>query len=154
MPDVSVVATISWTGAGSVDGLLTLTTAPYEIDGTETGSGLDVGQVVQSRLWATSPYVAGAVQVLSVPGVVAATLKMFVHDTSQSGMQTDLTNLIDAFCQPSYTLTFTVGGAEYSWLCNNADYQIDPWPLQAVIGNRLGVLFDIPRQPIALAGPI
>jgi hypothetical protein len=154
MPSVAVSATISL--AGATPSTLSLTDAPYEIDGTATGSGLDVGQVVYSRVWATSAYMAGAVQVWSVPGMVAATLKMYVYNTAsdQVQLQTDLTTLINAFTQEGFVLSFTVGGATYSWACNNADYQIDPWPLQAIIGTRLGVTFDIPRQPIAVAGPV
>lgn len=149
----TVVASISTT-----DGSLTLTSAPYEILGAEStgGSGLDIGQVQFSRVWATSAYVAGGVQVLSIPGMVSATLKMYVYDTSQANVQTDLATLIEAFTQDTYTLTFEVGDATYEWTCYNADYQIDPWPLIAVIPTtpRLGVTFDIPRSPVPLQGPI
>jgi hypothetical protein len=149
------VTTVSATISGSPG--LTLTSAPYFIwGGTGDGpSGMDPGQVINSRIWATSAFVAGAVQVWSVPGEVAATLKVYVYETTdQTDLRTDLTSLIDAFQQPSYTLAFDIGGATYSWSCANADYAIDAFPIIAVVGLCLGVTFDIPRSPIPVSGPI
>jgi hypothetical protein len=144
---------VSITVSATVGGL-TLTSAPYFLDGGEGAgaSGLDPGQTIYSRVWATSAYVAGAVQVMSVAGMVAETLKVFVYeatdtDASQGQLQTDLNALIAAFTVPSYTLTFNLGDAAYSWTCNNADYAIDAFPALSVFGPALGVTFDIPRMP-------
>jgi len=138
---------------------LNLTSAPYYLDGGDgTGpSGWDAGQVINSRIWATSGYVNGAVQVWSVEGEVAATLKVFVFETVEAGwgqLQTDLATLITAFKQPSYTVTLTIDAATFAWSCTNADYAIDAFPKVAVLGLQLGVTFDIPRSPIPVSGPI
>lgn len=156
----TVSATISRTSLSLAP--LTITGGnPYFIDGGGDGgpSGLDIGQVVNSRIWATSAFVGGAVQVWSVPGMAAATLKMYVVEQPSLGedqldLEEDLATLIFAFTQPTYTLTFNIGDAIYAWPCYNADYQIDPWPMLAVNGYALGVTFDFPRSPYPTEGPI
>lgn len=145
----TVSATIS-SGGG-----LTLTSAPYFIQGNETedASGFDPGQTQYSRIWATSPYVAGAVPVLVVPGIVPATLKMYVYDATQADIQADLDALISAFTASTYTLTFTVDTATYEWTCYCADYQPAPFPMEAIIGLMWPITFDIPRSPVPVSGP-
>ena len=138
---------------------LTLTSAPYYVDGGDGAgpSGWDAGQVIKSRVWATSAYVPGGVEVLSVAGMVAATLKVFVYETTGAGwgqLETDLTTLIDAFDQSSYTVTLTIDAATFAWTCADADVQIDGFSRLAVIGLALGVTFDIPRSPVPVSGPI
>lgn len=153
----TVTATISRTLLS--EPTLSITSAPYEIMGNENAnnSGFDIGQTVFSRVWATSAYVGGAVQVMSVPGMVSATLKLYIYDTTALLVEEDLAVLLFAFGQATYTLTFSIDSAIYAWTCYNADYQIDPWPLEAVVGPnlfRLGITLDIPRSPYPVLGPI
>jgi hypothetical protein len=141
---------------------ITLTSAPYYILGSGSdggGSGMDPGGVQYSRLWATSPYVVGAVPLLALPGIVQATMKVYTYEDpnaggDQSQLQTDLTTLIGAYTEPVFTIQFNIGDATYKWQCYCADYQIDAFPMLTVFGYTLGTTFQFPRQPIALEGPV
>lgn len=154
MPNVAVSASVS-----TQTSPLVLTNSPYALGaGDGTGpSNFSPGQVVYSRVWATSAYVAGAVQVWSVPGEVSASLKVWITETAAAGwpqMMTDLTALIDAFQQSAYVLSLDIGGQTFAWNCVNADYEIDDYPMEAVVGLQLGATFTIPRSPIPVSGPV
>jgi hypothetical protein len=135
---------------------------PYYIDGGSDsgagggngGSGLQPGQVVKSRVWATSPYVAGGVQVLSVAGIVTTTAVICVDADSHADLQSDLTTLMTAVEQSSYTLSITFDSTTYAWSCFDADYQIAPFPMQFVFGYFLPVTLTIPASPTPVSGPV
>lgn len=143
------------TVSATVTGGVTLTSAPYFIEGQESAdaSGFDPGQTQFSRIWATSAYVGGAVPVFVVPGIVQATLKMYVYDTSQANIEADMATLIDVFTASSYTLTVNVDAASYAWTCYCADYQPAAFPIVAVLGLMWPITFDIPRSPYPVSGP-
>lgn len=143
------------TVTATVTGGITLTSAPYFIEGQESAdaSGIDPGQTQFSRVWATSAYVGGAVPVFVVPGIVQATLKMYVYDATQADIETDMDALVAALTQASYTLSITVDGATYAWTCYCADYQPAPFPIVAVLGLQWPITFDIPRSPYPVSGP-
>lgn len=146
----TVSATVTTSGSP-----LTLTSYPYFIQGQESGdaSGLDPGQTQFSRVWATSAYVGGAVPVLTVPGVVTTTLKMYAYDLTQADIEADLAILIAAFTQSTYTLTINIDAATYAWTCYCADYQPAAFPIIAVLGLQWPITFDIPRSPYPSSGP-
>jgi hypothetical protein len=153
------VSTVTATITPNPGSNLTITSAPYYILGQESsGSGMDPGGVQFSRLWATSPYVAGGVPVLTVAGMSQATMKVYTYEDPNSGtqaqLQTDLGTLIDAFTAALFTIQFNIGNATYKWQGYCADYQIDAFPMLTVFGYTLGTTFIFPRQPIALEGPV
>lgn len=156
----TVAATVSRTSLGL--GALSLTTAPYYLfQDSPKASGLDPGQVVKSRIWATSPYVPGGIEVFSMPGITTMNLHVGVQDTSQAATLTDIDTLVTAFSQAGgYTLSASIGtGASvgvFAWTCYDADYSIDPYPIDSVVPTSpmYGVHFVIPRSPIPVSGPI
>lgn len=144
--------------AASISGAfesLSLVTPPLSIlGGTGDASGIDPGQVQFNRVWATSPYVAGGVNTLTVAGVVAATFQVWVKSTSQLSDLDYIALLIEAFTQQTYTLTLVLDSATYEWNCYCADYDIGKFPVISVIGLAYLCTFVVPRSPIPVLGPI
>lgn len=119
------------------------------VDGTGPGSSS------WRREAATSPYMHGDAQVSAVLDVMRAPLVMRVYGSTHSQLDSRIADLLNAFSQFEYTLTLVIGGVTHQWLCNQADYAvgdggaIDKFPMMV---RQQIVHFEIPRQPIPLAG--
>lgn len=95
----------------------------------------------------TGPYVAGKFTVSAVPDQVTENVSVYVLGESQTELQLNLANLIDAASQPAFELQWSVDNAVYVWQCDCADYTID-FVNANLFARQLLVKLSIPRNPM------
>jgi hypothetical protein len=144
-------ATITRTELGLAD--LTISTAgTYEIgaDGFNPA-----GALAWERMTVTSPFVHGSVEVHAVKQMATGSLLIHTYGTSNSQLNTRIGDLIAAFTQSTYRLTFTMGDQTHAWDCYRADYAVGmSKPMVMTNGKWAPVQFSFPRKPIPYLGAI
>ncbi len=110
------------------------------------------GQVTWKRQQASSVFLDGDVTTQRSRGTVTEAVGVEVRAATHAELQAATAVLIAAFSQDSFTMTVVVAGATTTYACEAADYQSMGWttPRLACLANQ--VLFQMPRQPVALAG--
>jgi hypothetical protein len=99
------------------------------------------------RTQVTGPYVAGKFTVSAVPDQVTENVTIYVLGESQTEMQINLANLIDAVSQPAFELQWSADNAVYIWQCDCADYTVD-FVAANLYARHLAVKLQIPRNPV------
>lgn len=100
----------------------------------------------------TSPYVAGKFTASAIPDQVTENVNVYVLGESQTDLQINLANLIDAVSQPAFELQWSADNAVYIWECDCADYTID-FVNTNLYARQLSVKLQIPRNPtITMSG--
>lgn len=108
--------------------------------------------MVWRRNQVTSPYVAGKFTASAIPDQVTESVNVYVLGESQTELQINLANLIDAVSQPAFELQWSADNATYIWECDCADYTID-FVNTNLYARQLSVKLQIPRNPtITMAG--
>lgn len=122
-------------------------------DGVNFKLGQDIlgGQLSWNRQTAKSPYVDGEFTVNRTKGRVEERFTVQVLGATQTVLNQNLADLIEAFSQDRFILTIEMDEVPYSYDCEASDYQIDytgtRWLAKTVL-----VTFMVPRQPRLLAG--
>lgn len=114
--------------------------------------GLSPGNIVQRQDWAKSPYVHGGALMSTVDDIATGSIKVEVHGTSRSDMQTKVTTLFNAFKQLYYVLDFDLDGTSWSWLCYKANRMVD-FDFPFYLGNLTVCTFEFARDPTPQSGP-
>lgn len=109
------------------------------------------GTVTWERNTASSPYVDGDITVSRRRPNVQEQLRIYVMGDNQNMLQQNLSTLIQAFIQDTYTLQIAPGNQAYAWQCEAADYTI-AWSNVHFVAKKLEVTFSIPRRPVMTAG--
>lgn len=107
----------------------------------------------QRRSQVTGPYVAGKFTTYAVPDQVTENVTIYVLGDSQTVLQANLANLIDAVNQLYFQLVWSVGETSYTWDCDCADYTID-FVNTSMFARQLSVKLSIPRNPVITMGSI
>lgn len=116
------------------------------------GANLLGSQVSWERQTATSPWVEGEVTVNRRRGLVRENVEVWVLGDTYATMQTNLTELIAAFSQDRFSLQLTLGSAPaQSWFAETSDYQVQ-FNNVSIVGQKMLVRFQVPRQPVPAAG--
>lgn len=115
--------------------------------------GFDAGRQTWRRELATSPFVAGALEVGAVRDQALGALVMRVKGATHAALQSSISTLVSAFTQSEYTLTVTYDSTSYAWTCQRADYQLG-FDQAMRIGFVARVAFTYPRSPVPVSGPI
>jgi hypothetical protein len=114
--------------------------------------GAVMGAHVQwDRKTVSAPWVDGDVTVARRRGNVMEQVSVYVLGTSVSDLNTNMSTLISAFTQDRYGLQIGIGGQDFSWDCECADYQVE-WDNVHIHALQVKVTFNIPRKPVPLAG--
>lgn len=108
-------------------------------------------QVQYQRNQAASVFLNGAVTVTRNKQMVTEQVQVEVYGGSTAGLQTNLSTLLTAFGQDSFTLAISINGQTQSYACEAADYQL-MWTGPRWISKQVQVEFQLPRQPDALTG--
>ena len=110
------------------------------------------------RQTAESPFMHGRALVGAVLDTEVAPLRIRVKGSTDSVLNTNLNALLRAFEQFTYDLTLTIEGVTYTWRCEPADYTIGDRGGEintfVRLANQEWVSFEIPRNPIPVAGVI
>ena len=93
-----------------------------------------------------SPYVAGKFTASAIPDQVTENVTVYVLGESQTELQINLANLIDAVSQIAFELQWSADNAVYIWQCDSADYTVD-WIAANLYARQLSVKLQIPRNP-------
>lgn len=97
-----------------------------------------------------SQWVDGDVTVSRRRGNVIEPMVFHVYGNDQSDLQSNISTLIDAFIQDSFTMTIDLDGSTYQYSCESADHSVE-WGYK-MHSAMTTVTFQVPRKPIALAG--
>lgn len=103
-----------------------------------------------------SPNVHGAFPVAAVKALQTAPLAIRCTGSSRSNLDTLVAALLRAFEQTTYRLTVTVDGQANTWDCYPADAApmgSGEWDPNLMRSFMQTYAFQIPRQPVAVAGP-
>jgi hypothetical protein len=100
-----------------------------------------------------SPYVAGKFTTHAVPDMVTEQLNIWVLGDNQMHLQRNLADLIDAFSQVYYQITWSVDIQSYTWNCEMADYSID-FTNTLTFSRHLSFKANIPRLPAIIMGTL
>jgi hypothetical protein len=110
------------------------------------------GPITWRRESVTSPYLDGEFTISRVREESDIQLAIDVIGTTQTGIQTSVQTLIDAFTQHNFTLTFTVEGSVWKWNCEAGDYAL-AFENVRFYNRRQTIAFTLPRHPVAVQGP-
>lgn len=100
-----------------------------------------------------SPYVAGQFTVSAIPDQVQQGISVYVLGASQSELQINLKDLIDAFTQPAFQLVWSLDEASFTWDCEAADYTIS-FTNTGFFARTVNVKFQVPRHPQTMIGSL
>lgn len=149
MADLSVAASVSRTS---------LSLGDLALEDDETGNRLvqfSVGAIAWRRNTVRSPFVAGDMLVSAVKEQVSSNVTVRVHGSSASQLHTRLAALARAFEQFTYHLNIILGGVQYSYVCQPADYVVgdeEGWNKYGLMVYQQDVRFNVPRNPIPVVG--
>jgi hypothetical protein len=110
--------------------------------------------VTWTRQQVTSPFVDGQITTSRMRPNVVESIGVEVVGSSAFWLQQRIKTLLDAFTQQSFTMTVRIDGAFYQYLCECADYQTLTWTTPRAVSLQGQVLFQMPRQPVPVAGGI
>lgn len=119
--------------------------------------GFSIGPQTHRREVATSPFTPGRYLIGLVPDVQTNRLVVQVRGTSGADLRAQVTTVLAAFTQSTYTVTSNYDGLIGSWACEPADYSVgaegvvDEFDL-SFYEQAVTLLF--PRSPLVLSGPI
>lgn len=102
----------------------------------------------------TSPYTDGAFTVNRTRGQVTEPVTVEVLGETDTDLQTNLATLINAFSQDSFVLLIGIGAANYQYQCEAADVQLARWTVSGMLFKQQQVVFQVPRQPVAILGGV
>lgn len=151
MPAFTLAATVTRTlvpGGPLAD--LALEASSYRIVSVGPGAGTWRAQMVES------PFVHGAFLVAAVKALQSAPLVVRVIGSSRSNLDTLVAAMLRAFEQSTYRLTVTVDGQANTWDCYPADVAAmgtGEWDGSHMRSFQQTYAFQIPRQPVPVAGP-
>lgn len=109
------------------------------------------GTVTWERQQASSPWVDGDITISRRRPNVQENVKVYVLGNTQTELQTNLAELVEAFIQDTYTLQIAPGNQSYAWQCESADYTVE-FSHVHFYAKKLVVNFMVPRRPIMTAG--
>lgn len=147
MPDITLAASVTRTQLGLGDLNINDHVSFY------LATQLLGAQVQWNRQQVTSPFTDGAVTTQRFRQQVTEQVGVEVLAATAAEMQTNLAELLAAFCQDSYTLTLVVDGTTYAYRCEAADYQV-AWTGPRFAARQGQVLFNVPRQPEPVSGGV
>ena len=114
------------------------------------------GAQTYRRLTVDSPWVAGRFLTNAVADVQMVPLVIQVQSPDEAGLEPNITELLAAFKQFSFTMTSVHHGlGTQAWWCERADYAVGP---SGVIDDfdlkfyEQAVSFTIPRSPVNAVG--
>lgn len=117
MPDFPVSLTLSNGGAGLQ---LNNRSAGYQL-ASET-------KATQNITWrkteVSNPFVEGTYVTSALKENIVETVAVYCYGTTGAVLRQKVQDLIDAFSQITYTITWTLNGAQERWTCMPADLQI------------------------------
>jgi len=117
---------------------------------------MGTGDISHRRLTADSPWVPGETLVASVKEQVSMPLGIRVTAASNAALKADMTTVVNAFSQFSYTITVTLDSQTWGvYSCQPADFSIgDSGNYQnlQMITYRQEIYLQIPRNPIISTG--
>ena len=122
-------------------------------DGTTylLGTRIMDGQVTWERTQVKGPWTDGDFTVNRRRGNVIDTVTVWVNGQSQAALSGNISQLITAFSQDTFTLSIAMGGAQYAWTCEAADYSV-AMEHANVINKKVLVTFSVPRYPVPIVG--
>lgn len=153
MTDLTISATVTRTELSLGDLQLN--------DGTNftlTRDGFTPGSKSFRKETVDSPLVAGRYLLHAVADVVVSELKIRCSSTTDAGLAANVTAVVNAFSQFQYTVTVTINGVAWQYLCECADTIAvgDSGAFQSLYWfnkvQEVGVSFS--RHPTALMGPM
>lgn len=107
-------------------------------------------QVTWRRQDVSSPFVPGTWTVSSVQENVNENVEVYVYASDHGSLRIYLDELVAAFTQHIYTVTWDFTEDIYAWYCQRADYQIDT--RREFQHSRMAIAtFSVPRYPALLA---
>lgn len=145
MPDLSLSVSVTRTLLGLADLEVNDHVHSYV---TPTFLGADRGW---NRVAVTSPWLDGDVTVNRTRQKVTESLQLEVLGESLAEMDANALAILDAFDQSDFTITVTVGGQAHTYECEAADRSV-LWTGPRMISSQLQITFQVPRQPVPLAG--
>jgi hypothetical protein len=107
--------------------------------------------VTFDRKIVSSPYVNGDVTVHRRRGNVNEKFSVLVYGDEQNDLQINVSELINAFTQNSFNLSFGLDSTIWSYKCEASDYQLE-WNNAYFASGQLRVTFNLNRNPIPLVG--
>lgn len=113
--------------------------------------GFGPGTVSWRRVTTQSPFVHGRFLLERVMDETQMNLSMRVRASSVDWVDYYLAQLIDAFSQFAYVLTFTIDGVYHQWLCETADFTVGNGGQFQDLNLRSyqqEVKFVVPRYPV------
>lgn len=110
------------------------------------------GAVQWNRQKISSPFVDGEITTQRSRQNVTENVGVEIRATNASDLQAYTVELIAAFLQDSYTMTVVADGATFIYQCETADYQAASWSTPRMVAFQGQLVFQVPRQPVALAG--
>lgn len=110
------------------------------------------GQVQWNRKKISSPFVDGEITTQRSRQNVTENIGVEVRAPTSADLQAFTEELIAAFLQDRFTLTVIADGVTWSYRCETADYQVLTWDTARMVARAGQVLFQVPRQPVALSG--
>lgn len=111
------------------------------------------GNINYNRVEASSVFMDSSVTIFRTLPKVQEQIQIEVLGSSQAALQTNIGTLIQAFSQNSFTMTITLGGQVWQYLCEAADRQMT-WSGPRFIARQVQITFMMPRHPIPLQGPM
>lgn len=148
MTDLSVAAYVTRPEIGG--GSLTL-----EDPGSYRVVSADPGGLVWVREEATSRWVHGRILTNARKDLVSMRLVVRAYGSTHSQLHERIATMLRAFEQFRYRVSVTIGGVEYRWHCQPADYAPlggEGWDKFALRSLQQAYVFDIPRDPIPQEG--
>lgn len=144
MPDITLSVTISRTllSLGALE--LNDHSAYYIAPGSP-------GEVTWQRVQVSSPFVDDDITVHRRRGKVTESFTVEVLGSTAATMATNLSTLLNAFRQDTFTLTSTISSQTYAWACEAADYRVI-WDGPRWVSKQCQVVFMVPRSPIPISG--
>lgn len=111
--------------------------------------------VTWTRQQVGSPFADGQVTTSRVRQNVTETVGVEVRADTYAELDAAISAVIAAFTQDRFTMTIEVGDvdiATYQYRCEAADYQTLTWNTARLYSMAGQVLFQMPRQPVAVVG--
>jgi hypothetical protein len=112
------------------------------------------GQVSYQRTAITSPFVDDDITVHRRRGKVTEEMVFEVLDGTTgtaASLEANLSALLNALRQDSFTITSTFNGVAHAWACEAADFQIQ-WSGPRHVARQFQVTASVPRSPVPLSG--
>jgi hypothetical protein len=111
------------------------------------------GSVAWQRNNVSSPYIDGDITVSRRRGDIVEPVEIWVYGDNHTELRDNLGELLTAFTQENYNLSFNFDGRNRKYDCKCADYTVSYE--QAFVHSKMHkVVFNIPRNPIAIYGGI